>query len=39
MCNIVRGGKSLSALADGLQTALHKLRGALAEHRTDSSDE
>ncbi|SER87106.1 Integrase core domain-containing protein, partial [Nitrosomonas sp. Nm51] len=34
--HIVRGGESYSALADGLQTALHKLGGAPAEHRTDS---
>lgn len=34
--HIVLGGESYSALADGLQTALHKLGGAPAEHRTDS---
>ncbi|WP_292989179.1 IS21 family transposase [Nitrosomonas sp.] len=34
--HIVQGGESYSALADGLQTALHKLDGAPAEHRTDS---
>jgi len=34
--HIVQGGESYSALADGLQTALHKLGGAPAEHRTDS---
>lgn len=37
--HIVRGGESYSALADGLQTALHKIGGAPAEHRMDSSDE
>jgi transposase InsO family protein len=34
--HIVQGGESYSALADGLQTALHKLGGAPKEHRTDS---
>ncbi len=34
--HIIRGGESYSALADGLQTALHKLGGAPKEHRTDS---
>lgn len=34
--HITRGGKSYSALADGLQTALHKLGGAPSEHRTDN---
>jgi transposase InsO family protein len=34
--HIVRGGESYSALADGLQTALHKLGGSPKEHRTDS---
>lgn len=34
--HIVQGGESYSALADGLQTALHKLGGVPAEHRTDS---
>lgn len=33
---IVQGGESYSALADGLQCALHKLGGAPKEHRTDS---
>jgi transposase InsO family protein len=33
---VIRGGESYSALADGLQTALHKLGGAPLEHRTDS---
>ena len=33
---VIRGGESYSALADGLQTALHKLAGAPLEHRTDS---
>lgn len=39
MQHIVRGGKSYSALADGLQTTLHKLGGVPTEHRTDSSYE
>jgi transposase InsO family protein len=34
--HIVRGGESYSALADGLQNALHALGGAPVEHRTDS---
>ena len=34
--HIIQGGESHSALADGLQTALHKLGGAPMEHRTDS---
>jgi len=34
--HIIRDGESYSALADGLQTALHKLGGAPREHRTDS---
>ena len=34
--HIVQGGESYSALADGLQSALHKVGGAPKEHRTDS---
>ena len=34
--HVVRGGESYSALAEGLQNALHKCGGAPAEHRTDS---
>ena len=34
--HIAQGGESYSALADGLQSALHKLGGVPAEHRTDS---
>ncbi len=34
--HIIQGGGSYSALADGLQNALHKLAGVPAEHRTDS---
>ena len=34
--HIVQGGESYSALADGLQSALHTLGGAPNEHRTDS---
>ncbi len=34
--HVVQGGESYSALADGLQNALHQLGGAPAEHRTDS---
>ena len=34
--HIIRGGESYSALADGLQNALHRLGGVPAEHRTDS---
>lgn len=34
--HIVQGGESYSALADGLQNALHTLGGAPREHRTDS---
>jgi len=34
--HIVRGGESYSALADGLQNALHALGGSPKEHRTDS---
>lgn len=34
--HIVKGGESYSALADGLQNALHLLGGTPKEHRTDS---
>ena len=34
--HIVQGGESYSALAEGLQNALHKMGGAPFEHRTDS---
>ncbi len=34
--HIIRGGESYSALADGLQRALHSLGGTPKEHRTDS---
>ncbi len=34
--HIVQGGESYSALAEGLQNALHKMGGAPLEHRTDS---
>ena len=34
--HIVQGGESYSALADGLQNALHTLGGTPQEHRTDS---
>ena len=34
--HVVRGGESYSALAEGLQNALHKCGGTPAEHRTDS---
>ena len=34
--HIVQGGESYSALADGLQSALHTLGGVPKEHRTDS---
>ena len=34
--HIIQGGESYSALADGLQGALHTLGGAPGEHRTDS---
>lgn len=34
--HIVQGGESYSALADGLQHALHKAGGAPKAHRTDS---
>lgn len=34
--HIVRGGESYSALAEGLQNALHKSGGVPLEHRTDS---
>jgi len=34
--HIIQGGESYSALADGLQKALHKLGGTPKEHRTDS---
>jgi len=34
--HIIQGGESYSALADGLQNALHKLGGAAKAHRTDS---
>jgi len=34
--HIIQGGESYSALADGLQSALHTLGGAPQEHRTDS---
>lgn len=33
---VIQGGESYSALADGLQCALHKLGGSPKEHRTDS---
>ncbi len=33
---IVQGGESYSALAEGLQNALHKIGGVPIEHRTDS---
>jgi len=34
--HIVQGGESYSALAEGLQNALHKMGGVPFEHRTDS---
>jgi len=34
--HVVRGGESYSALAEGLQNALHKSGGVPVEHRTDS---
>ena len=34
--HVVQGGESYSALAEGLQNALHQLGGAPREHRTDS---
>ena len=34
--HIVRGGESYSALAEGLQNALHKSGGVPVDHRTDS---
>ena len=34
--DVIQGGESYSALAVGLQNALHKLGGAPKEHRTDS---
>jgi hypothetical protein len=34
--HIIQGGESYSALAEGLQNALHKLGGTPNEHRTDS---
>ncbi len=34
--HIIQGGESYSALADGLQNALHQLGGVPQEHRTDS---
>ncbi len=34
--HIIQGGESYSALADGLQSALHCLGGTPKEHRTDS---
>ena len=34
--HIIQGGESYSALADGLQSALHTLGGSPKEHRTDS---
>lgn len=34
--HIVQGGESYSALAEGLQNALHKMGGVPLEHRTDS---
>ena len=34
--HIIQGGESYSALADGLQSALHTLGGVPNEHRTDS---
>jgi hypothetical protein len=33
---VIVGGESYTALAEGLQEALHKLGGAPREHRTDS---
>lgn len=34
--HLIQGGESYSALADGLQSALHALGGSPKEHRTDS---
>ncbi len=34
--HIIQGGESYSALAEGLQNALHQLGGVPQEHRTDS---
>lgn len=34
--HVIQGGESYSALADGLQSALHTLGGSPKEHRTDS---
>lgn len=34
--HVILGGESYSALADGLQSALHTLGGSPGEHRTDS---
>lgn len=34
--HVIQGGESYSALADGLQSALHALGGSPKEHRTDS---
>lgn len=34
--HIVQGGESYSALAEGLQNALHRIGGVPIEHRTDS---
>lgn len=34
--HVVQGGESYSALADGLQSSLHRLGAAPQEHRTDS---
>ncbi len=34
--SIIRGGESYSALAEGLQNALHQLGGSPLEHRSDS---
>ncbi len=34
--HIVQGGESYSALAEGLQNALHKMGGVPLDHRTDS---
>lgn len=34
--HVIQGGESYSALADGLQSALHALGGSPTEHRTDS---
>jgi len=34
--HVIQGGESYSALAEGLQNALHKMGGVPLEHRTDS---